>query len=140
MADYTGLVNTLRGRIDPEYAQTRGTDSYERRQAVEAIEAQAAELETLRKYVEDLLALNAKLSDILSRTALEIRRPEPALYGWDDLPDRAVALRKIADLAAAARFGSVEMDYGQACRASEALGRALEEAGMITGHALPSQD
>lgn len=41
------FIAELKSRINPGYAHMLGTESYERRQCVEAIEAQAAEIERL---------------------------------------------------------------------------------------------
>ena len=45
------LIDDLRSRINPLYAWQLGTESYERRLCVEALEAQAAEVEALRGAV-----------------------------------------------------------------------------------------
>lgn len=42
------LIDDLRGRINPAYARQLGTESYERRLCVEALESQASEIERLR--------------------------------------------------------------------------------------------
>lgn len=45
------LIADLRIRINPAYAHTLGTESYERRMCVEALESQQAEIERLRQYI-----------------------------------------------------------------------------------------
>lgn len=47
----TDLIADLRSRINPAYARTIGTESYERRMCVEAMESQQAEIERLRQYI-----------------------------------------------------------------------------------------
>lgn len=50
-------------------------------------------IEELRAEVAELDALRDKLADILSRTAVALRGPEPPLtrWSWHDLPERAAA-------------------------------------------------
>ena len=45
------LIAELRSRISPAYAMWPGTESYERRECVEALEAQAAEIERLKDFI-----------------------------------------------------------------------------------------
>lgn len=47
----TDLIADLRSRISPAYADVLGTESYERRMCVEALESQQAEIERLRQYI-----------------------------------------------------------------------------------------
>ena len=56
-------------------------------------DAEAAREELIAEVAE-LDALRDKLADILSRTAIALRGPEPPLtrWGWDDLPDRVRAV------------------------------------------------
>ena len=51
------LIDDLRSRINPAYAAMRGTESYERRLCAETLEAQANEIEHLRRTVAELSAL-----------------------------------------------------------------------------------
>lgn len=46
------LIDDLRSRINPAYASQVGTESWERRLCVEALEAQAGEIEQLRAEAE----------------------------------------------------------------------------------------
>ena len=46
------LIDDLRSRINPAYANQLGTDSYERRLCAEALEAQAEEIERLRETLQ----------------------------------------------------------------------------------------
>lgn len=46
--DTKDLIADLRSQIKPAYAMWPGTESYERRECVEALEAQAAEIERLQ--------------------------------------------------------------------------------------------
>lgn len=50
------LIADLRSRINPAYADVLGTESYERRLCVEAMEAQQAEIERLRALAKDAYA------------------------------------------------------------------------------------
>jgi len=50
------LIADLRSRINPAYANQRGTESYERRLCAEALEAQAAEIERWAGVEEYLAA------------------------------------------------------------------------------------
>lgn len=57
------------------------------------LSAMASELERLAAEVDELHALRDRLGDLLSRTAVALRGPEPPLtrWGWHDVPDRAAA-------------------------------------------------
>lgn len=46
------LIDDLRSRINPAYANQLGTESYERRLCAEALEAQAEEIERLRETLQ----------------------------------------------------------------------------------------
>ena len=61
----------------------------------EAAHAAAAELRRLHADVEELDGLRERLADLLSRTAVALKGPEPPLTRWDwsDLPERAMSLR-----------------------------------------------
>lgn len=52
-----------------------------------------AELERLRADQAECDALRERMADILSRTAVALRGPEPPLarWSWHDLPERAAA-------------------------------------------------
>jgi hypothetical protein len=54
----------------------------------------AAELRRLHADVEELDGLRDRLADLLSRTAVALKGPEPPLTRWDwsDLPERAMRL------------------------------------------------
>ena len=45
--DYQELIDDLKGRINPQYVDCMGTESYERKQCLEAIESLLAENERL---------------------------------------------------------------------------------------------
>ncbi len=66
----TDLLADLKGRINPAYAHQLGTESYERRLCVEAMEAQQAEIEQLTLTEEGAKeaygALVAKKQDLES--------------------------------------------------------------------------
>ena len=47
------LIKALRSRINPEYAATHGTESYERRICVEVIEALVSERDNLLRIIEE---------------------------------------------------------------------------------------
>lgn len=63
-------------------------------------EAAADEIARLSAEVAELDALRDKLADILSRTAVALRGPEPPLtrWSWHDLPERAAAAIAAIDL------------------------------------------
>lgn len=72
------LIDDLRSRINPLYAWQLGTESYERRLCVEALEAQAAEVEALR---EDAAKCRAELLAI----------HEIASCGWSNVLQHPIA-------------------------------------------------
>lgn len=49
------LIDDLRDRINPAYATTLGTESYERRLCAEALEALLAETELLRGFAQEVM-------------------------------------------------------------------------------------
>ena len=53
----------------------------------------AAEVEELRRDLAENAALRERMADLLSRTAVALRGPEPPLtrWSWHDLPERAAA-------------------------------------------------
>lgn len=57
------------------------------------VSALCDEVERLRAEVAELDELREKMADILSRTAVALRGPEPTLtrWSWHDLPERAGA-------------------------------------------------
>lgn len=57
------------------------------------VESAADELLRLQDEVAELDAMREQLADLLSRTAIALRGPEPPLtrWGWHDLPERAAA-------------------------------------------------
>lgn len=57
------LIDDLRSRINPAYAATLGTESYERRLCVEALEAQADEIARLRTQRDYLLSAARRTLD-----------------------------------------------------------------------------
>jgi len=87
------LIDDLRSRINPVCAAQLGTESYERRLCVEALEAQADEINRLRADASESDALREKMAGLLSSTAVALRGPEPPMtrWSWHDLPDRAAA-------------------------------------------------
>lgn len=60
---------------------------------IEAVRVLCDEVERLRAEVAESDELREKMADILSRTAVALRGPEPPLtrWGWHDLPERAAA-------------------------------------------------
>ena len=56
-------------------------------------EALRAEVEGLRRDLAENEALRERMADLLRRTAVALRGPEPALtrWSWHDLPERAAA-------------------------------------------------
>jgi hypothetical protein len=63
----------------------------------EAAHAAAAELRRLHADVEELDGLRERLADLLSRTAVALKGPEPPLTRWDwsDLPKRVLSLHAV---------------------------------------------
>lgn len=61
--------------------------------AGEALFDAATEIDRLRGVLDEVDALREQLADILSRTAIALRGPEPPLtrWSWHDLPERAAA-------------------------------------------------
>lgn len=57
------LIDDLRSRINPAYAATLGTESYERRLCAEALEAQADEIARLRTQRDYLLSAARRTLD-----------------------------------------------------------------------------
>ena len=53
----------------------------------------AAEIEDLRRDLDENAALRERMADLLRRTAVALRGPEPPLtrWSWHDLPERAAA-------------------------------------------------
>lgn len=60
----------------------------------------AAEVEELRRDLAENEALRDRMADLLSRTAVALRGPEPPLtrWSWHDLPERAAAAVAAIDL------------------------------------------
>lgn len=86
--DYAGVVDIARNGIDR-------VNNLEKE--VERLRALVAELEAERA---DDDALRERMSDILKRTAIALRGPEPPLtaWSWHDLPKRAAAAIASIDL------------------------------------------
>lgn len=86
--DYAGVVDIARNGIDR-------VNNLEKE--VERLRARVAELEAERA---DDDALRERMSDILKRTAIALRGPEPPLtaWSWHDLPERAAAAIASIDL------------------------------------------
>ena len=76
----------------------------EARAALDASQGQAKQLEA---EVAELHDLAGRQADLLSRTAIAIRGPEPDLTRWShhDLPELAAAMRKQRDICASAVSG-----------------------------------
>lgn len=95
------LIDDLRSRINPAYAAQVGTESWERRLCVEAMEAQADEIERLRAEIDQLREINAGLrrhangvADDNRKLLAEIeamKRQKPAAWMCPDDPDSATA-------------------------------------------------
>jgi len=64
----------------------------------------AAEIEDLRRDLDENAALRERMADLLRRTAVSLRGPEPPLtrWGWHDLPERAAAVAAERERLAAA--------------------------------------
>ena len=66
----------------------------------------ADEVQHLREEVAELDALRDRLADLLTRTAVALRGPEPPLtrWSWHDVPDRAAAAVAAIDVMQRAAF------------------------------------
>jgi hypothetical protein len=66
----------------------------------------ADEVQHLREEVAELDALRNRLADLLTRTAVALRGPEPPLtrWGWHDVPERAAAAVAAIDVMQRAAF------------------------------------
>ena len=73
------LIKDLRSRINPGYAHQLGTESYERRLCVEALEAMQADIDRLRKGAISALAAGGVL--------IRLSRVE----GYEDVCDELLA-------------------------------------------------
>ena len=86
----------------------------------------AAEVERLRLERADDEATRAMMADILKRTAVALRGPEPdgTRYGWADLPERAAAAIAAIDVMqrAAAESAHAALAASDPQRGSEAQG------------------
>jgi hypothetical protein len=63
-------------------------------ECLDEIDRLRADVDALRAEVEELDAIRDTLSDLLTRTAIALRGPEPLLtsWGWRDLPELAAAV------------------------------------------------
>lgn len=70
----------------------------------------AAEIEDLRRDLAENEALRERMADLLSRTAVALRGPEPPLtrWSWNDLPERAAAAIAAIDVMQRAAFMAAE--------------------------------
>lgn len=70
------------------------------------ISALCDEVDRLKAEVAELDALRDRLADLLTRTAVALRGPEPPLtrYSWHDIPDRAAAAVAAIDVMQRAAF------------------------------------
>jgi hypothetical protein len=65
------LIADLRGRINPAYAGTLGTESFERRLCADALEAQAGRIADLQIRLNDLATAFARICDEHTRDPLK---------------------------------------------------------------------
>ena len=70
------------------------------------ISALCDEVDRLKAEVAELDSLRDRLADLLTRTAVALRGPEPPLtrYSWHDIPDRAAAAVAAIDVMQRAAF------------------------------------
>ena len=82
----------LAGQLDAELARTVAVDMLHHNAAAELRRLQA-ENDALRADQAECDALRERMADILRRTAVALRGPEPPLarWSWHDLPERAAA-------------------------------------------------
>lgn len=68
------LLDDLRSRINPAYANARGTESYERRLCADALEALLAQRDTLLSAAQRTLDENGHLADGDNCTLIVLKR------------------------------------------------------------------
>lgn len=90
------LIDDLRRRINPAYAATLGTESYERRRCAETLEAQADEIDALRSRMLELLEILRRWEP--DHASAEDRRTiVQAMYQTGILTEPTVTLRNMTE-------------------------------------------
>lgn len=99
----------LADELDAELARTVAVDMLHHNAAAE-LRRLHAENEALRADLAENEALRERMADILSRTAVALRGPEPPLtrWSWHDLPERAAAAIAAIDVMQRAARGPLE--------------------------------
>ena len=99
----------LAGQLDAELARTVAVDMLHHNAAAE-LRRLHAENEALRADLTENEALRERMADILRRTAVALRGPEPPLtrWSWHDLPERAGAAIAAIDVMQRAARGPLE--------------------------------
>lgn len=82
MINVNELIVNLKGRINPHYQDIHGTESYERRLCVEALESLQAENQTLRQQLDafpdmlDALEMCDEAMEYMSEYDIPLTMPE----------------------------------------------------------------
>ena len=99
----------LAGELDAELLRTVAVDMLHHNAAAE-LRRLHAENEALRADLTENEALRERMADILRRTAVALRGPEPPLtrWSWHDLPERAGAAIAAIDVMQRAARGPLE--------------------------------
>lgn len=115
----------LAGELDAELLRTVAVDMLYH-EATAELRRLHAENEALRADLTENEALRQRMADILRRTAVALRGPEPRLtrWSWHDLPERAAAAIAAIDVMAQAAQQAAE---------SEAPNAAITGAGTASG-------
>lgn len=92
-------------------------------QADELMQEAAAELTRVTEVAEELSALRDRLADLLSRTAVALRGPEPPLtrWSWHDVPERAAAAIAAIDVMQRAAVMAADPDTPRALDSQHVL-------------------
>lgn len=88
------LIDDLKGRINPQYVDCRGTESHERKQCLDAIESLLAENERLKdelaKYRDAPCVAYATTNEEDDLTMLFFDEDEARKYSGDDEPIKLI--------------------------------------------------
>jgi len=124
------LLADLRSRINPAYENVRGTESYERKQCADAIEALQAENERLRVQLA-----GCGVAAMQNTESSKAQRVQKESYGWSEsygdvcrAVDREIELRAERDQLQAENE-RLELALEKACRKSEELQSRLDAMG-----------
>lgn len=82
MTDHTDLIENLRSKINPAYADVIGTESYERKVCLDAIEALVKELDGWKACAENRLEIQRMREGQLAALRDAIEAAEKAEPEW----------------------------------------------------------